>query len=375
MAEPRRVVEIPFEASPGRLEALLRRLDGAGGWARGVEVVGRAGVASLELPASVAQPAGAKAADPEGAPFVLHVLSLGDPLGPLAETVAAVEAAGGALGSIRALSETTPGAHALCLRLPAASVARLRASLAPIALRGRFDVVLEEDSFARARRRLVVMDVDSTLIRIEVIDELARAAGRYEQVAAITERAMRGELDFSASLRERVAALAGVPATVLSTLAERLPLSEGAERLFPALRALGIRTAILSGGFLPPVRALQAQLGIDHAFANELEVADGRLTGRVLGPIVDAERKAALLASIAAEHRIPLAESIAVGDGANDRLMLQRAGLGLAFRAKPKLREVAHGCLDAWGLDGLLPILGLHARDVPALLEGAPAWP
>lgn len=360
MTAPQSIVELPAEGRPGALVALLRRLAEAGGRFERIEP---------GAPARVVVPDGDAHAS-----FVAHVLGAGDWFGPLAAVVAEVEAVGGLVASLHALSDGPPSAHELALRLPPDQVEALRGHLQPLARRDGFDVILQPDGFARGRRRLVVMDVDSTLIRIEVIDELARAAGRYEQVAAITDRAMRGELDFQTSLRERVATLAGVPETVLSELAANLPLSDGAERLFPALRALGIRTAILSGGFLPPVRALQARLGIDHAFANELEVADGRLTGRVLGPIVDAERKATLLASIAAEHRIPLAESIAVGDGANDRLMLQRAGLGLAFRAKPKLREVAHGCLDAWGLDGLLPILGLHARDVRALLEGAPAW-
>ncbi len=375
MTEPRPLLRVPFSARPGRLGSLLLRFTQPGSWVRSVELAGEAGLLTLDLPPGV-DPARLPLEGGEGPPtplaalepYVLTVLAPANVLGPLAAVVGLVEQIGGVVQRVRLLSEAPPIAHELAVSLPVAEVAALRARLLLEGRRDLFDVVLQPDGFARTRRRLVVLDVDSTVIRIEVIDELARAAGRYEQVAAITERAMRGELDFQASLRERVAALAGVPLEALDAIAANLPLSDGAEALFAALHALGIRTAVLSGGFLPPVRALQRRLRIDHAYANELEVEEGRLTGRVIGPIVDAERKAALLAELAAEHRIPLAETLAVGDGANDRLMLQRAGLGVAFRAKPRLREVAHGCLDVWGLDGLLPILGLHARELRALL-------
>lgn len=207
--------------------------------------------------------------------------------------------------------------------------------------------------------RLVVFDMDSTLVSIEVVDELARAAGRYEEVAAITARAMRGELDFEQSLRARVGLLAGTSEEVLERIAAELPLTEGAAHLAEALKARGIRLAVLSGGFVPPVEALRERLGFDHAHANRLEVRDGRFTGDLVGPIVGPEQKAALLEEIARKEGVPLREVVAVGDGANDRLMLEKAGLGVAFRAKAALRQVADATLDVGGLEGILPLLGL----------------
>src|SRR5690606_16777032 len=180
----------------------------------------------------------------------------------------------------------------------------------------------------------------------------------------ITERAMRGELDFNASLLERVALLEGLEASALTEIAQALPLTDGAERLLRVLRRLGFRTAVLSGGFDVPAEALRERLGIDYAFANTLEVRDGRLTGRLVGPIVNAERKAELLEEIAEKEGILPDQVIAVGDGANDLLMLEKAGLGIAFRAKPKLREAADTSISSTGLDGILYLLGINGREL-----------
>ncbi|MCP3104704.1 phosphoserine phosphatase SerB [Myxococcus sp. K15C18031901] len=248
---------------------------------------------------------------------------------------------------------------------PAVEAEALKRSLLALAMRdGTFDVALQREGLFRRSKRMVVMDMDSTLIRIEVIDELARAHGVGEQVARITERAMHGEMDYDESLRQRVALLAGLDVSVLRTLAANLPLTEGAQTLVRVLKRLGYRTAVISGGFSVAAEALQAQLGIDHAYSNVLEEADGRLTGRTVGPIVNARRKAELLEALAAREGILLDQVIAVGDGANDLLMLERAGLGIAFRAKPRLREAADTSISAGGLDSILYLLGLTGREL-----------
>lgn len=226
------------------------------------------------------------------------------------------------------------------------------------------DVAFQEDDVYRRTRRLVAFDMDSTLIEAEVIDELAHAAGVGEQVAAITERAMLGELDFSQSFEQRVALLKGLNGDVLQGIAERLPVTEGAERLINNLRALGYKTAILSGGFTYFGRYLQQKLGIDYVFANELEMEDGLVTGRVTGRVVDGLRKAELLRELAQQEGIRLEQTIAVGDGANDLPMLSIAGLGIAFRAKPLVRENAKHAISTLGLDGILYLLGYRDRDI-----------
>jgi phosphoserine phosphatase len=225
------------------------------------------------------------------------------------------------------------------------------------------DISFQEDNIFRRNRRLVCFDMDSTLIESEVIDELARRAGVYDKVAAITERAMQGELDFDQSLKERVSLLKGLPETVLSEVAASLKLTEGAEKLIKSLRGLRLKTAIISGGFTYFGKYLQERLGIDYVYSNELEIESGRLTGRVTGEIVNARRKAELLRATAEREGIRLEQVIAVGDGANDLPMLSTAGLGIAFRAKPIVRESAEHAISTLGLDSILYLIGFRDRD------------
>lgn len=226
------------------------------------------------------------------------------------------------------------------------------------------DVAIQRDSIYRRNRRLVAFDMDSTLIQAEVIVELAKAAGVGEQVAAITESAMNGELDFNESFRRRLALLEGLEVAALERIAEALPITEGAERLTRALRQLGYKTAILSGGFDFFARFLQGKLGIDHVHANHLEIRGGRLTGVAVEPIVDGQRKADLLRTIADVEQIQLEQVIAVGDGANDLPMLSVAGLGIAFHAKPVVTEAAEHSIATLGLDAILYLLGMRDRDL-----------
>jgi len=226
------------------------------------------------------------------------------------------------------------------------------------------DIAVQEDNVYRRNRRLVAFDMDSTLIEAEVIDELAAAAGVGEQVAEITERAMRGELDFTESFHERVGLLKGLSGDVLQEIAERLPVTEGAERLIRNLNSLGYTTVILSGGFNYFGNYLKDKLGIDYVFANELDMEDGIVTGKVTGTVVDGNRKAQLLREIADKEGIRLEQTIAVGDGANDLPMLSIAGLGIAFRAKPMVQESAKQSISTLGLDGVLYLLGYRDRDI-----------
>ena len=224
------------------------------------------------------------------------------------------------------------------------------------------DLAFQQDTMYRRNRRLVVFDMDSTLIEAEVIDELARVAGVGEQVSAITERAMRGEIDFSESFRTRVALLKGLAEGALAQVASELKVTEGAEHLLATLHTLGYKTAIVSGGFTYFARYLQARLGIDYIHANELDIAGGKVTGEVVGTIVDGARKAELLRQLAAEQNIDLQQVIAVGDGANDLPMLSIAGLGIAFRAKPLVQQSAEQSISTLGLDAILYLLGLSDR-------------
>lgn len=246
--------------------------------------------------------------------------------------------------------------------------AAFQADLLKLAEDSEFDVSLQRDSVFRRNRRLVAFDMDSTLIAEEVMDELAKRHGVGDQVVAITEAAMAGQLDFKESFRQRAALLQGMPATVLHDVAESVALNTGAHRLIKALKHFGYTIAVFSGGFQYVGEYLQRQLGIDYVYANELEVVDGVMTGKVIGDIVDAQRKADLLREIAEKEGISLAQTIAVGDGANDLPMLQQAGLGVAFHAKSIVRESARHSISNFGLDAILYLIGFSDLDVEQAL-------
>jgi phosphoserine phosphatase len=254
----------------------------------------------------------------------------------------------------------------------------LRRDLAAQARAGGVDIAVSPAGLARRGRRLVVLDVDSTLIQDEVIELLADRAGRHAEVAAVTERAMRGELDFAASLHERVACLAGLPVGVLQDVRDAVRLTPGARTLCRTLLRLDFTLAVVSGGFVEVVAPLAAELGIRHVRANRLEVRDGRLTGRVVGEVVDRAGKAAALRDFAAQEGLPLSRTVAIGDGANDLDMLAAAGIGVAFNAKPVVRAQADTSVTVPYLDAVLHLLGIprsevvEADDVEASGDRAP---
>jgi phosphoserine phosphatase len=267
------------------------------------------------------------------------------------------------------LSANDPAANA-CVELAVSGASAqepaMRADFLAAAQELSIDIAFQRESIFRRNRRLFAFDMDSTLIQGEVIDELAKMAGVGDEVAHITEAAMRGELNFDESFTRRVGLLRGLPGERVESLLETIPLAQGAERLIRTLRMLGYKTAILSGGFTFFARRLQERLGIDYVHANELEISDGVVTGRVVPPIVNGERKAALLAEIAHAEDISLEQVVAVGDGANDIPMLKVAGMGIAYRAKPLVRQSAPQSISALGLDGLLYLIGVRDRDLVA---------
>jgi len=311
------------------------------------------------------------AADPapeqagEGRRYVITAIA--PALGPkhLHVIASALAAEGANIEKIGRLSEGTLASVEIHALLPPGRDSDiLKATLLGVATNAGFDVSLQRESLYRRSKRLVVMDMDSTLIRIEVIDELARAAGVGPEVSKITERAMQGEMDYDESLRQRVALLKGLDVAVLDKIAANLPLTDGAETLVRVLKRLGYSIAVISGGFSRAADALKRRLDLDYAYSNNLEVVAGKLTGRVVGPVVNAQRKAELLETIAQAEGVLLDQVIAVGDGANDALMLDRAGLGIAFHAKPKLRESADTSISSSGLDAILYLLGISAREL-----------
>jgi phosphoserine phosphatase len=309
------------------------------------------------VPADATTPA----PQPEGRRYV--ITAIGPTLGAshLHAIASALAAEGANIEKIGRLSEHSLASVEIHALLPSNRDSEvLKRTLLHVATTTGFDVSLQPESLYRRSKRLIVLDMDSTLIRIEVIDELARAAGVGPEVSRITERAMQGEMDYDESLRQRVALLAGLDVKVLDQIASDLPLTEGAETMVRVLKRLGYKIAVISGGFSRAAEALKRRLGVDYAYSNNLEVVGGKLTGRV----VNAQRKAELLETIAQAEGVLLDQVIAVGDGANDALMLERAGLGIAFHAKAKLRERADTSISGAGLDAILYLLGLSAREL-----------
>lgn len=241
---------------------------------------------------------------------------------------------------------------------------KMKSDFIDTAVKIGIDIAFQEDNIYRRNRRLVCFDMDSTLIQTEVIDELAFKAGVGEKVSEITEKAMRGEIDFNESFIQRVALLKGLDEKVMKDIAENLPITEGAERLFKTLKQYGYKTAILSGGFTYFGNYLKTKLGADYVFANDLEIVNGKCTGKHLNEIVDGQKKAELLKMLAFKEDIHLEQVIAVGDGSNDLPMLQLAGLGIAFHAKPKVKESAKHAISNIGLDALLYLLGFRDREI-----------
>ena len=265
------------------------------------------------------------------------------------------------------LEDTAPDSKAcveLSLRGKPSNIAEMKGNFLEIARNLGVDIAFQEDTIFRRTRRLVCFDMDSTLIQTEVINELAEHAGVGEAVSRITEMAMRGEIDFAESFKQRVALLKGLDEKVMVQIAENLPLTEGAERLFRTLKKYGFKTAILSGGFTYFGRHLQSKLGIDYVFANQLEIVDGKLTGAYIGEIIDGPKKAELLRNIAFKEDIHLEQTVAVGDGSNDLPMLNIAGLGIAFHAKPLVKKNAQHAISNTGLDAILYLMGFRDRDI-----------
>ena len=305
---------------------------------------------------------------PVAAPSTHCIVVLGRPITATAFAVLAREIAalGVNIDTIGGVSDYPVTGLELRVSVPDDVDEALRSTLAGVAAAESVDVAVEQHGLSRRAKRLIVFDVDSTLIQGEVIEMLAARAGAEAKVAAITEAAMRGELDFAESLRERVATLAGLPVEVLDEVADEIELTPGARTTLRTLRRLGYRCGVVSGGFREIIDPLAHELALDFVAANVLEVEDGKLTGRVVGEIVDRPGKAKALRAFAAEAGVPMEQTVAVGDGANDIDMLAAAGLGVAFNAKPALREVADASLSHPYLDTVLFLLGVTRAEIEA---------
>jgi phosphoserine phosphatase len=301
-------------------------------------------------------------------PSTHTIVVLGRPI--TAAAFGAVARAAAALGVnidvIRGVSDYPVTGLELRVSAPPGLGGELQASLARVGAEEGIDIAVENYSLERRAKRLIVFDVDSTLIQGEVIERLAERAGAGEAVAAITGAAMRGEIDFAESLHQRVATLAGLPAEVLDEVADEVELTPGARTTIRTLRRLGFHCGVVSGGFRQVIEPLAHELMLDFVAANELEIVDGKLTGRVVGPIVDRAGKAKALRDFAQQAGVPMEQTVAVGDGANDIDMLNAAGLGVAFNAKPALREVADASLSHPYLDTVLFILGVTRAEIEA---------
>ncbi|OKH75976.1 phosphoserine phosphatase [Mycobacterium sp. SWH-M1] len=301
-------------------------------------------------------------------PSTHTIVVLGRPITAGAFGVVAREAAalGVNIDTIRGVSDYPVTGLEMRVSVPAGTYRSLQTVLATVSAEQAVDIAVEDYSLSRRAKRLIVFDVDSTLIQGEVIEMLAARAGVEGKVAQITEAAMRGELDFEESLRERVATLAGLPARVVDEVAEQIELTPGARTTLRTLRRLGYHCGVVSGGFRQVIEPLAEDLMLDFVAANHLEIADGMLTGRVTGTVVDRPGKAKALRDFAAAFGVPMEQTVAVGDGANDIDMLTAAGLGVAFNAKPALREVADASLSHPYLDTVLFILGITRGEIEA---------
>lgn len=301
-------------------------------------------------------------------PSTHTIVVLGRPITAEAFGVVAREAAalGVNIDFIRGVSDYPVTGLELRVSVPSGAYRELQAVLARVAVEESVDIAVEDYSLSRRAKRLIVFDVDSTLIQGEVIEMLAAHAGAEAAVAEVTEAAMRGELDFAESLHRRVATLAGLPASVLDDVADQIELTPGARTTLRTLRRLGYHCGIVSGGFRQVIEPLAHELMMDFVAANELEIVDGKLTGRVVGDVVDRPGKAKALRDFAQQAGVPMEQTVAVGDGANDIDMLSAAGLGVAFNAKPALREVADASLSYPYLDTLLFILGITRGEIEA---------
>jgi phosphoserine phosphatase len=326
-------------------------------------------MASVAMNVDVEVGADPRSSSQHGSSHVLVVLGRPVTARAFTEVARKLAALGVNIDAIRRVADYPVTGLELRVSVPDDTVeqdALLRTAVAELSSRVELDMAVERAGLTRRAKRLVVFDVDSTLVQGEVIEMLAARAGCEDKVREITEAAMRGELDFAQSLEQRVAQLAGLPESVLGEVAAQLELTPGARTTIRTLKRLGFRCGVVSGGFTKVIEGLADELGLDFVMANQLEVEDGRLTGRTTGRVIDRAGKAQALREFADAYHIPLAQCVAVGDGANDIDMLSAAGMGVAFNAKPALREVADAALSHPFLDAVLFVLGVTRAEVEA---------